>query len=79
MTTVQNETVTGLLDWETTHEGRLRQWNNGPVIAETDPYIPIKLKEEVWLRYFGKVYEHKCYVHWCKNIINVFSEKITRN
>jgi len=50
MTTVQNETVTGLLDWETTHEGRLRQWNNGPVIAETDPYVPIKLKEKYPLR-----------------------------
>ena len=34
--------------------------------------IPIKLKEEVWLNHFGKVYEHKCYVHWCQNKMTVF-------
>ena len=50
MTTVQKESVTGLLDWETPHEGRLRQWNNGPVIADTDPFVPIKLKEKYPLR-----------------------------
>ena len=35
--------------------------------------IPIKLKEEVWLKYFGKVYEHKCFIDWCTNTINVFN------
>ncbi len=50
MTELQTETITGFLDWETPHEGRLRQWVNGPVQAETDPYVPAILKEEYPLR-----------------------------
>lgn len=50
MTDSQPEIVTGILDWETPHEGRLRQWKNGPVIATSDPYVPVKLKDEYSLR-----------------------------
>ena len=35
--------------------------------------IPIKIKEEVWLKQFGKIYEHKCFINWCHNTINVFN------
>jgi transcription termination factor Rho len=48
--TQQTETVTGILDWETPHEGRIRQWNNGPVSKDSDPYIPASFKEEYPLR-----------------------------
>ena len=34
--------------------------------------IPKAIREQLWIETFGKVYEHKCYVHWCKNIINVW-------
>lgn len=34
--------------------------------------IPKAIREQLWLTTFGKVYEHKCYIPWCKNIINVF-------
>lgn len=34
--------------------------------------IPKALREQVWLQQFGKVYEHKCYIDWCKNIISVY-------
>ena len=50
MTEAQTETVTGFLDWETPHEGRLRQWKNGLIKAETDPFIPANLMEEYPLR-----------------------------
>lgn len=30
------------------------------------------LREQVWLARFGRVFEHKCYVTWCKNTITVF-------
>ena len=30
------------------------------------------LREQVWLARFGRVFEHKCYVTWCKNMITVF-------
>ena len=35
-------------------------------------HIPKALREQLWLRTFGKTYEHKCYVSWCENTINVF-------
>lgn len=35
--------------------------------------IPIKIKEEVWLKQFGKIYENKCFINWCHNTINVFN------
>ena len=34
--------------------------------------IPKALREQVWLKHFGKKYEFKCSTHWCANIINVF-------
>jgi len=34
--------------------------------------IPKAVREQVWLKTCGKVYEHKCYVHWCKNKMTVF-------
>ena len=34
--------------------------------------IPKAIREQVWLATFDKVYEHKCYVGWCENMINVF-------
>ncbi len=35
--------------------------------------IPKSLKKEVWITNFGKVYEHKCYITWCSNMIDVFN------
>ena len=34
--------------------------------------IPKALREQVWIQTMGRVFEKKCYVHWCKNVINVF-------
>ena len=50
MTEVKRETIIGLLDWVTPHEGRLRQWNNGPVSTDNDPYVPVKLRDAFALR-----------------------------
>ena len=33
---------------------------------------PKAIREQTWLNQFGKKYEHKCYINWCENIINVF-------
>jgi len=35
--------------------------------------IPKKVKEEVWISNFGKIYTSKCYIIWCSNNINVFN------
>ena len=50
MTEVKRETIIGLLDWVTPHEGRLRQWSNGPVSTDNDPYVPAKLRDAFSLR-----------------------------
>ena len=34
--------------------------------------IPKAVREQCWIASFGKVFEHKCYVDWCENIINPF-------
>ena len=43
---------------------------------EKNPYkkqtIPKAIREQCWIVSFGKVYEHKCYVDWCENMINPF-------
>lgn len=34
--------------------------------------IPKAIREQCWITIFGKTFENKCYVKWCKNKINVF-------
>ena len=41
--------------------------------------IPKALREQVWLKHFGKKYNHKCYINWCKNEINVFDFQVGHN
>jgi hypothetical protein len=41
--------------------------------------IPKALREQVWLKYFGPVFEYKCYINWCKNKINVFNFECGHN
>ena len=41
--------------------------------------IPKALREQVWLCYFGKKYETKCYINWCCNNINVFDFHVGHN
>ena len=41
--------------------------------------IPKALREQVWLKYFGEIYKHKCYIYWCKNKINVFDFQVGHN
>ena len=34
--------------------------------------IPKALREQCWIKNFGKNFEHSCYIPWCNNQINVF-------
>ena len=34
--------------------------------------IPRALREQVWIRYAGAVFERKCLVPWCENRMTVF-------
>lgn len=42
-----------------------------PAVA-TKANIPKALREQVWLRHAGRVYERKCHVTWCQNVMSVF-------
>ena len=41
--------------------------------------IPKALREQVWIKIFGKKYENKCYVKWCSNTISVFDFECGHN
>ena len=41
--------------------------------------IPKALREQCWLNSFGKKYEHKCYIDWCSNKIDVFNYHVGHN
>ncbi len=34
--------------------------------------IPKALREQVWLKNVGKMYQAKCTIRWCQNIMTVF-------
>ena len=34
--------------------------------------IPKAVREQTWIKTFGQVFKHSCYVNWCENVINVF-------
>jgi hypothetical protein len=38
--------------------------------------IPKAVREQVWLREFGRVYDHSCHVRWCQNMISVFDFQV---
>jgi len=41
--------------------------------------IPKALREQVWLKYNGRVYDAKCYIKWCKNNITVYDYECSHN
>ena len=41
--------------------------------------IPKALREQVWLKYNGKKYTHRCYIRWCVNKIDVFNFHVSHN
>ena len=41
--------------------------------------IPKALREQVWLKFNGRVYDAKCNVRWCKNKVDVFNYEVGHN
>lgn len=41
--------------------------------------IPKALREQIWIHHFGKVFEVKCPIVWCKNKITVFEYHMGHN
>jgi len=38
--------------------------------------LPTAIREQCWLNTFGEVYKSECYIHWCKNTIDVYNYHI---
>ncbi len=41
--------------------------------------IPKALREQVWIKYFGQRFRHKCFITWCTNNITVFDFESSHN
>ena len=41
--------------------------------------ISKKLREEVWLKHFGKIFSSKCPIQWCTREISVFAFEVGHN
>ena len=44
----------------------------GNEVSKRKDVIPKKLREEVWIKSMGRVFEGKCCTTWCTNTITVF-------
>ena len=45
----------------------------------TKKSIPKAIRQQVWIYYFGKKFEHSCYIPWCRNKITVFNFHVGHN
>jgi hypothetical protein len=41
--------------------------------------IPKALREAVWIKHCGKVFERRCFTPWCQNEINAFNFQTAHN
>ena len=53
-------------------KGKGQGKGKGKPVVYTKKKISQALREQVWLARFGRNFEHKCYVTWCRNTITVF-------
>ena len=38
--------------------------------------LPRALREQVWIQFAGRVFQHKCIVPWCMNMMTVFDFQV---
>jgi 5-methylcytosine-specific restriction endonuclease McrA len=41
--------------------------------------IPAAIREAVWVKHCGRVFEHKCFTSWCQNTITAFDFQCGHN
>ena len=44
-----------------------------PNVTYAKQKIPLALREQVWIKIMGRIFEGKCPTKWCANIITVFN------
>ena len=42
-------------------------------------HLPKKIREQIWINYYGTNYSGKCFVPWCSNQIDVFNYQVGHN
>lgn len=53
--------------------------SEGPVKKYKKSKIPKALREQVWIQKAGRVFDKKCAVGWCENMINAFNFQAGHN
>jgi hypothetical protein len=56
-----------------------KQKQNPPTKKYKKKPIPTALREAVWIVKCGRVFEHKCNVHWCPNVMTAFDFQAGHN
>jgi 5-methylcytosine-specific restriction endonuclease McrA len=41
--------------------------------------IPLAVRQSVWVKQFGRVFQHKCFVSWCHRILSCFDFEVGHN
>lgn len=41
--------------------------------------IPLAMRQNIWIKHFDRVFEHKCFVSWCPRIITCFDFEVGHN
>ena len=41
--------------------------------------IPLAVRQAVWVKQFGRVFQHKCFVSWCHRILSCFDFEVGHN
>jgi 5-methylcytosine-specific restriction endonuclease McrA len=50
-----------------------------PVTPYVKKKIPVAIREQIWIRTFGKAFQGKCPTRWCQNTITVFDFQAGHN
>ena len=41
--------------------------------------IPLAVRQSVWVKQFGRVFQHKCFVSWCHRVLSCFDFEVGHN
>jgi 5-methylcytosine-specific restriction endonuclease McrA len=41
--------------------------------------IPLAVRQSVWIKQFGRVFQHKCFVSWCHRVLSCFDFEVGHN
>lgn len=51
----------------------------GPAKKYKKQKIPLAVRQAVWVKQFGRVFQHKCFVSWCHRTLSCFDFEVGHN